>query len=156
MKYTFTFNLNNYDFDFYYSEFMSLIIKHIDDPKPLYDKGHFRVEDNFKSHRHMKQIYPTFTQFLNGEYYDVSYTKFTVELNLGEKEQKLFNSLVEKTLKNKQTELLTEVLKTSANKKKLPQLRCVKQHIFLQTKTKPHPKQGWGFAEKEKQNEHTR
>ena len=117
MKYTFTFNPNNYDFDFYYSEFMSLIIKHIDDPKVLYDEGHFRVEDNSKSYCHMKQIHPTFDQFLNGEYYDVIYTTFTVELNLDEKEQKLFNSLVEKTLKNKQTELLTEVLKTSANKK---------------------------------------
>jgi len=112
MTYTFRFNPREYEFDSYSNRFMSLILKHIDDPRPLYDAGYFRIEDNSKSYGRYKRIYPTFTQFLNGEYYDVIYSKGTVELNLNEKEVEMFNNLVQELIKDEQTELLTKVLET--------------------------------------------
>jgi hypothetical protein len=114
MKFKFTFNEKDWDCYRYDCEFMMEILERIDDPTILYKKGYFMrdIEDGYEA----EKIDITFTEFLQGKYDSVIYTKFDVELNLSEDEGKLYKELLEEKRKKLDTEvqkdLISQILKS--------------------------------------------
>ena len=108
MKFKFTFNEKDYEFYRYYPQFMGKILERIDDPTVLYQKGCFmKSRENSYGYDYMDI---TFTEFLQGKYDSVVYTKFDVELNLSEDEEKLYKELLEEKRKKLETKVQQDLV----------------------------------------------